>query len=140
MMNEVVTPSDIYWMTRMDNICTAAGFFVAISGVATVGLGLIGASMKEAITYRSGVEKPDNESRAIGALLHRQLRWVVPVFVVSVLAAILVPTTKEAIAIVVIPKIANNESVQGIGEDLVNTAREWIEELRPQNNNKEKSK
>lgn len=42
-----------------------------------------------------------------------------------------VPTTKEMAAIVVIPRVANSESVQGLGEGIVDLAKVWMQELRP---------
>lgn len=44
---------------------------------------------------------------------------------------VLTPTTKEMAAIVVIPKIANSEAVQGLGNGLVDLARQWMAELSP---------
>lgn len=43
----------------------------------------------------------------------------------------LVPTTKEMAAIIVIPKVANSESVQGLGEGVVELAKAWMQELKP---------
>ena len=43
----------------------------------------------------------------------------------------LIPTTKEMAAIVVIPAVANSESVRGLGEGIVNLAKDWMKELSP---------
>ena len=59
-------------------------------------------------------------------------------FVASMLASALIPTTKEMAAIVVIPKIANSETVKGLGNDIVSLAKEWIVELKPEKKGKEK--
>ena len=42
------------------------------------------------------------------------------------------PTTKEMCAIIVIPKIANNQELQGLGSDIIELSREWINSLKPQ--------
>ena len=39
--------------------------------------------------------------------------------------------SKGLAAIYVIPKIANSQTVNDLGEGVVTLAREWIEELRP---------
>ena len=44
---------------------------------------------------------------------------------------VLLPTAKEMAAIVVIPKVANSEAVQGLGNGLVDLARQWMAELSP---------
>lgn len=41
------------------------------------------------------------------------------------------PTSQEAAAIKIIPRIANNEDVQGVGTELVTLAKDWLHELKP---------
>ena len=53
------------------------------------------------------------------------------VFILSLVAAVLTPTTKEMAAIYIIPKVANNEQLQGLGQDLVDLAKTWVAELMP---------
>ena len=47
------------------------------------------------------------------------------------LVAAFVPTTRQMAAIVMVPKIANNEKVQAAGNKLYDLAVEWMDELRP---------
>ncbi len=44
---------------------------------------------------------------------------------------VVTPTTREACAILLIPKIANNEDVQGVAVEVRDLAREWIKALGP---------
>ena len=55
-----------------------------------------------------------------------------PFVAVFMAAAVLVPTTREVAAIIVIPRIANSESVEKIGTGIVDLATAWLEELKPQ--------
>lgn len=43
----------------------------------------------------------------------------------------LIPTTKEMVAILVVPKIANNEKIQQLPDNLLNLVNDWIKELEP---------
>lgn len=108
--SDVVTAADVYWLTRLDAIC-GLGVGLTIFG--------IGALVIAGLAYGDGVIRG----------------WVVGlVCLVPMLGGaicVFVPTTKEAVAILVIPKIANNEDVQGLGADTVALAREWLQELRP---------
>lgn len=44
---------------------------------------------------------------------------------------VFVPTTRELAVIKVVPMIANNEDMQGLGRDAMELAREWVKELKP---------
>lgn len=64
------------------------------------------------------------------------VRWLVGsvlfvLFLLGVVLAVFVPSTKEMAAIYVVPKIANSQTVKDLGEGVVTLAREWLEELRP---------
>jgi hypothetical protein len=48
----------------------------------------------------------------------------------------LLPTTREMAAILVVPRIANSEKVQTVGNHLYDLAVEWMEELRPAKDSK----
>ena len=43
----------------------------------------------------------------------------------------LIPSSKEMAAIVVIPKVANSQPVQDIGQGIVDLAKDWMIELAP---------
>lgn len=53
------------------------------------------------------------------------------VAVAFALVAAFVPTTRQMAAIVMVPKIADNEKVQAAGNKLYDLAVEWMDELRP---------
>lgn len=138
MISEVITPSDVYWITRFDGL---RGLFSSVAAVAFLGsaaLLIIGCIQRcetriENVNNESWSYKwaPDKDAIERGKLLHRQLRWSIPILLVAASAQALIPTTKEAVAMVVVPKIANNEDLQGLGSEFVTMAREWMQELRP---------
>ena len=51
-------------------------------------------------------------------------------YTAAALTAALTPSTKDMAAILVIPRIANSEKVQDVGNRLYDLAVEWAEELR----------
>ncbi len=60
----------------------------------------------------------------------------VPVILSAVMAFFLMvatftPSTKQMAAIIVVPKIANGEKVQTVGNKLYDLAVEWMDELKP---------
>ena len=55
----------------------------------------------------------------------------VTMFVLSLGTAVFVPSTKQMAAIIVIPKIANSQEVKDLGTGIVELAKKWIVELKP---------
>jgi len=108
-MNEI-TRLDIYWITRLDMIQGAMSLAVGLLGAAAIILTVIGGMMRS------------DGAREEGTKLQRHLRWILPFAVVLGLGVVLIPTTKEAIAIIVIPRIANGQEVRGVIE--------WITEQK----------
>ena len=52
----------------------------------------------------------------------------------------LVPTTKEMCAVIIIPKIVNNEKLHDVGDKFYNLAMDWMEELSPTKKEKQNEK
>lgn len=68
----------------------------------------------------------------------RIIRVTFQVAAIAILLRVFTPTKEEMAAIIVIPKIANSETVSEIGDGMKTLAAEWLEELRP--NKKEETK
>lgn len=116
-----ITTSTIYWLTRLDYI---QGFFVA----ATIILGL--SSFAVLLMYM--VNKMDSVCFGSAQTIHGKLvAGAFGLTLVTVACNIFIPTTKEAAAMIVVPKLANSETVRGLGSDLVDLAHAWMKELRP---------
>ena len=115
----IITPTQVYWITRMDNISDAfviimiASIFALILLIVVI-CGLIG---------DGSYDSADS--------LWPFARCAIVATVISILGAILTPTTKEICATLLIPAVANNEKVQGLGEDFYDLAKEWMQELKP---------
>lgn len=120
----MITPWTIYWITRASNISNT------LTAV-TVVLGIIGAFLMVGGTVAGSLgERAD----AKGLL---RVGWKVAIlFAISLVASILTPTTKELAAMIVIPKVANSESVQQLGDGIVDLANQWLVELAPKKKGK----
>lgn len=115
-----VTPETIYWITRLDGISKflqIATFLLAILSTILI-----------AITVIRLVDEDAN----VPVLPKSYLAIVLSLLTFASVANALTPTTKEMCAIIAIPAIANSETVNGLGNDIVGLAREWIVELKPE--------
>lgn len=117
-----ITSSTVYWITRLDYFSNAT-FCVGTAGMLLGGIFLV---------------------MSIIALLDgdkvKWLCWLLAcVFITGLLsttAHLFIPTTKEMCAIKVLPVIANNDEVQQLPNKVVELANEWIDELKPNKENK----
>jgi len=112
----MITENMMYWITRLDHIhlfCVVAGVVLAICTVFFI---LVLMHMTEGDPWK----------RCLAVIGFCALGAVVSSAVV-----VFIPTTREMVAIKVIPLLANDEEVQNIGKDVKDLAKEWIEELRP---------
>lgn len=114
-----ITSTTIYLVTRLDGIgrlLTWASILAALLFI----LVLIGLS----------AAKEQGDAKTAKAANRAATVFLVASVSLAVLN-VLLPTTKEMAAIVVIPKVANSEAVQGPGNGLVGLARQWMAELSP---------
>ena len=73
---------------------------------------------------------------AIGMALDLDDHWWLPkltvaLAILSLLVVTFVPSTKQMAAIIVLPKLANSEKIQTVGNRLYDLAVEWMDELKP---------
>lgn len=116
----MITPSLIYWITRLDAVRQAAGTLCVLS-VLAVAAGLF------ALFICTADDVPD----PFRSIWRNVTRVAAVVLAVSGLVLVLTPTKREMAAIIVVPKIANSETVEDIGASVKTLAVEWLEELRP---------
>jgi len=116
----MITPSLVYWITRLDAIRSAARA-VAIPSFFLLALGLLG----------SFVATADEIGEPLSSLWKKVVRVSAIALVLSGAVLVLTPTKREMAAIIVLPKIANSETVAEIGDGVKTLAVEWLEELRP---------
>ena len=140
----MITPSTIYWLTRLDGIRYTLNY--AYEFLAFVSIIAIAASaVLFLLSHFTGNDlcdmfsgKSDEELDEIHSMLRRWSLSAVKRGTVGLALALLmmlshalIPTTKEMAAIIVVPRIANSETVQQLGDGIVNLAQEWMKELAP---------
>lgn len=118
-----ITPFTIYLISRLTSIHDIAEIAFVMSTIVFIAM----AAMLLIISIEQ--DYSCNES----VLVRKLIRWPIAALIMSVLVIGLVPTTKDAAAMIVIPRIANSQTVQEIGESVVGLAKEWCEELKPDN-------
>lgn len=122
MVNEIVTASDIYWISRLDDV---RSLLFVLAGVASLAALIMLVHTDCNISFD---EEKDRRQRAAG---FKMVKQVAAIGVLCGAAGVFTPSTRDAVAMVVVPKIANNQDVQGLGSDVVKVARQWLDELRP---------
>lgn len=121
----MITSWQMYWLTRLDAIDY---LFYAVAGLAAVSaitLAITGAIIRCDYRYEDAGWKT-------GKRLH--VKWVpicLATSAVAALACVLTPSTRQMAAIIVVPKVVNNEKVHTVGNKLYDLAVEWMTTLRP---------
>lgn len=123
----MITPSLIYWITRLDAVRQAAGTLCVLSVLAVAG-GLV------ALFVCAADDVPD----PFRSIWRNVARVAAVALVVSGSVLVFTPTKREMAAIIVVPRIANSETVAEIGDGVKTLAVEWLEELRPNKKGGEK--
>lgn len=106
----MITTTQMYWIVILDNIVVAAVILSILLMIGTVA----------AFGFACSVED----------------HWWFPItstmmLMTFIAVATFVPSTKMMAAILVVPKLANSEKVQTVGNKLYELAVEWMDELRP---------
>jgi uncharacterized paraquat-inducible protein A len=128
-----MTSFDMYWFLKLDNICN---FFSGVVFTSIVAIAVV------AIVYGfiSMDSYGEDENRTnFRKVVKKHSRWFIPLFVVSVLGSIFVPSTKQAAVIYLVPKIINNEKIQQTTNDGLNILQlkvhEYMVELEKNSKN-----
>lgn len=108
-----ITTMQMYWLVMLDNLI---GNLIAIL-VMCVLFFILGCPMFGMMGK--------------GDLAFTIMKKLLVVVAVNILLLTFIPSTKSMAAILIVPKIANNEKVQTIGNKVYDLAVEWMNELKP---------
>jgi hypothetical protein len=124
--------SELYWITRCDPIGTAALVFLIISSV-LLGLLIIGYAACSSDKDESGI-----------SLAKKLLKIVVPVFTVSLLVEVFIPTTKEALVIYgvggTVDYLKSNPTAKKLPDKCINALDKWVDSFTSEKNDSTKKK
>ena len=130
-----MTESMIYWITRLDGI---RGFCFGIQTFAVVFaiLGIIAAIVALCISVTAEEEGSDDDARIASSICKFACKVWIPAFCIAMvcsLARTFTPTTKEMIAIKVIPQITsvdNVEKIKDVSKDMLDVTADWLKDMR----------
>jgi len=106
----MITAWDIYWVMQLDAIRAVILALAVASGAVAGAAGLTG-----------GIEGNEDAKRAA--------KKAARVCFVAAMVTALIPSTKTAAAMIVLPAVVNNETIQAEAGDLYNIAKEALRAL-----------
>ena len=130
-----MTESMIYWITRLDGIrglCFGIQTFAVLFAI----LGIIAAIVALCISVTAEEEGSDDDARIANSICKFACKVWIPAFCIAMvcsLARTFTPTTKEMIAIKVIPQITsvdNVEKIKDISKDMLDVTAEWLKDMQ----------
>ena len=130
-----MTESMIYWITRLDGLHEFCHGIQIIAVISTV-IGAIVAIVAVCIKVSSELEESDDDARFASSICKIACRVLISAFCIAIMCSlvrIFMPTTKEMIAIKVIPQIANGENVEkikDISKDMLDITSDWLKDMR----------
>ena len=130
-----MTESMIYWITRLDGIHEFCHGFEVIALIFTV-LSAMMAFIAAIVKSICEEDESNEEARAASKIFKMSFKCLIPAFCIAMmcsLARTFTPTTKEMIAINVIPQIANVENVEkikDISKDMLDITSDWLKDMR----------
>jgi len=111
---------EIYLITRLDALQGAAVLVAIVAGVAFLLCGFF-TTLDISGSYTDG----DKEN----VHLRMMRTWTRTLCIVALSAtsiAVVTPTSREMAAIIILPKIANSETVQNEAREIYDLAKEWL--------------
>jgi Na+-driven multidrug efflux pump len=130
----MITPWEIYWLTRMDYV---SGFFISMTVIAFI------FSIGAAIGWGANSDcssRTDDREALRAKILKGYFFKTFLVAVIFFIFFILIPNTKEMAAIILIPKAVNaavsNKALTELPKNVLDLANEWLKELKPKTEEK----
>lgn len=109
-----ITTMQMYWLVTLDSINMGSLFMCAFVMICIFGL--------IRIVFELG------KCPLIAKIL---MPILAVLFIALFSVCVFLPSTKQMAAIMIVPRLANNEKVQTIGNRVYDLAVEWMEELKP---------
>jgi hypothetical protein len=135
----IMSPWELYWLLKLDDVGSLFQMFAVIIGFGClIGLGgFIGCLLEKSST--DSYNDPDKYDTPIKIL--KKILWIcLPIEFILIIGATFLPTTKQMATIIVVPKVINsvqnNKALMELPNEVATLASSWIKELRPENFNK----
>lgn len=118
----MISAWDVYWVMQLDSISGLFEWIAWLSVPVTVGLAWIGALISDI-----GSNQTDDEK----ILWARAVQWIKRTAALGIACAVtasFIPSTKTAAAMIVLPSIANNETLHREAGELYGLAKQALKE------------
>ena len=130
-----MTESMIYWITRLDGIHS---FFLGLQVISMIltAVGTTIALTTVCLKASAELDEYSDEVRIYDYVCKIALKVLIPAFCIAMTCSLtrtFMPTTKEMIAIKVIPQIANvnnAEKIKDISDDMLDITTGWLKDMR----------
>ena len=125
----MITPTQMYWLVKLDDMRHVLSCIMWLPIVLAVVVGVMAFA-----TFMMTIDGDrETKKEAVSDIARLAILFVSMLLIVVALqvAVAFVPSTKQMAAIIVVPKIANSEKVQTVGNQLYDLAVEWMNELKP---------
>ena len=114
-----MTHWQMYWITRLDAL---QGDGVVVIIIFSFFLGITAFIIATVAKYAGN----DEDAIKIAQVTSRCSKILLSIGFSLILLLAFVPSTKEMAAIIIVPKIVNNEKIQELPENLLELSNEWI--------------
>ena len=134
-----MTETMIYWITRLDEICKFCDVIQTIAIVFTV----IGMIILLATSILKHMVESEEEDKMVSGICKMSFKIWIPALLVALICSavtIFTPTSREMVAIKVIPQIANAknvEKVKDLSKDMVDVATKWLNDMQKKFDNEQ---
>jgi hypothetical protein len=124
-----ITPMQMYWLVKLDDLQHAVAhlMWLPVTWITITALIVVA-------TMVATADEEDSIRERVWRRSKKAMLLCIPMLLLTVIipfVASLIPSTKQMAAIMIVPKIANSEKVQTIGNKVYDLAVEWMEELKP---------
>lgn len=114
--------NEIYWLTRLDGICVFMTAMLIISAIASVVF---------AVEYF--IESMEEDEECMSNIPGKMLKIFIPLFLLSAVARVFIPSTNEALMIWgiggTIDYIKGNEKIKQIPDKCIDALDMWVNRL-----------
>ena len=130
-----MTESMIYWITRLDGIHGLCSGIQTLAGVFVI-VGIAAAIISVCVKIISEADGSDDDARVASGICKIACKVWIPTLCIAMACSLVrtfTPTTKEMIAIKVIPQITstkNIEKIKDISKDMFDITADWLKDMR----------
>ncbi len=119
-----MTGWQMYWLLRLDGI---KDMFQGLAAICTT-VGVIGLAASVIFKFIYIMDKEDDGVLEVANYLRKPIFVLFVVSGIALLGQMLLPSTKQMAAIIVVPKIVNNKQAQEMPENLIELCNEWTKD------------